>query len=172
MDEISENNQKTVALSVLGGVNISKMGPREREEGGFGDLQPVMKKLKLGEGEKREMEGEEEPLKGESRGVKRRHHPDTECTDSCDCEEFGLPLAKRIHGLNLLQTKGDCRTEDQGSGETEKVNESCSGGGPGKPFGTVYPFPQDAPYYSPNKLLNKLYEERVRRLPHLKHTPS
>ena len=25
--------------------------------------------------------------------------------DSCDCEEFGLPLAKRIHGLNLLQTK-------------------------------------------------------------------
>ena len=126
MDEISENNQKTVALFVLGGVNISKMGPREREEGGFGDLQPVMKKLKLGEGEKREMEGEEEPLKGESRGVKRRHHPDTECTgacvqqlminiikvfiqhinaDSCDCEEFGLPLAKRIHGLNLLQTK-------------------------------------------------------------------
>jgi len=167
------------------------MGPREREEGGFGDLQPVMKKLKLGEGEKREMEGEEEPLKGESRGVKRRHHPDTECTgacvqqlminiikvfiqhinaDSCDCEEFGLPLAKRIHGLNLLQTKGDCRTE--GSGETEKVNESGSGGGPVEQFGTVYPFPQDAPYYSPNKLLNKLYEERVRRLPHLKHTPS
>merc|ERR1712210_347526 len=88
----------------------------------------------------REMEGEEEPLKGESRGVKRRHHPDTECTDSCDCEEFGLPLAKRIHGLNLLQTKGDCRTE--GSGETEKVNESGSSGGPVEQFGTVYPFPQ------------------------------
>ena len=56
------------------------MGPREREEGAFGDLQPVMKKLKLGEGEKTEIDGEEEVLKGEGRGVKRRHHPDTECT--------------------------------------------------------------------------------------------
>ena len=60
------------------------MGPREREEGGFGDLQPVMKKLKLGEGEKREIEGEKETvLKGEGRGIKRRHHPDTECTGAC-----------------------------------------------------------------------------------------
>ena len=69
------------AEAVGEGVNISEMGPREREEGGFGDLQPVMKKLKLGgEGERREVEGEEEMLKGEGRGVKRRHHPDTECT--------------------------------------------------------------------------------------------
>ena len=69
------------AEAVGGGVNISNMGPREREEGGFGDLQPVMKKLKLGgEGEKREIEGKEEMVKGEGRGVKRRHHPDTECT--------------------------------------------------------------------------------------------
>lgn len=36
--------------------------------------------------------------------------------------------------------QGDCRTE--GSGETEKVNESGSGGGPVEQFGTVYPFPQ------------------------------
>ena len=72
------------AEAVEGGENISKMGPREREEGGFGDLQPVMKKLKLGgDGEKREIEGEEEMLKGEGRGVKRRHHPDTECTGAC-----------------------------------------------------------------------------------------
>ena len=64
-----------------GGENICKMGPREREEGGFGDLQPVMKKLKLGEGEKTEIESKGETvLKGEGRGVKRRHHPDTECT--------------------------------------------------------------------------------------------
>ena len=76
--------QNTVAESVEGGVKISKMGPREREEGGFGDLQPVMKKLKLGEGEKREIEDQEdEKLKGEGRGVKRRHHPDTECTGTC-----------------------------------------------------------------------------------------
>ena len=72
------------AEAVEGQVNISKMGPREREEGGFGDLQPVMKKLKLGgDGEKREIEGKEEMLKGEGRGIKRRHHPDTECTGAC-----------------------------------------------------------------------------------------
>ena len=59
------------------------MGPREREEGAFGEeLQPVLKKLRLGEGEKKEVEGEGEELVkgGERRGVKRRHHPDTECT--------------------------------------------------------------------------------------------
>ena len=76
--------QNTLAESVEVGANISKMGPREREEGGFGDLQPVMKKLKLGEGEKREIEGKEEVLKEEGRGVKRRHHPDTECTGDCE----------------------------------------------------------------------------------------
>ena len=63
--------------------NIANMGPREREEGAFGEeLQPVLKKLRLGEGEKKEVEGEGEELVkgGERRGVKRRHHPDTECT--------------------------------------------------------------------------------------------
>ena len=81
--------------------------------------------------------------------------------DSCDCEEFGLPLAKRIHGLNLLQTKvvfsecqyltlmcfpliqGDCRTG--GSDESEKGKEQASSGSSGgtmEAFSTVYPFPQ------------------------------
>ena len=63
--------------------NIANMGPREREEGAFGEeLQPVLKKLRLGEGEKKEVEGEGGELVkgGEGRGVKRRHHPDTECT--------------------------------------------------------------------------------------------
>ena len=83
--------------------------------------------------------------------------------DSCDCEEFGLPLAKRIHGLNLLQTnvgffssecqyltlicfpliQGDCRTG--GSDESEKGKEQASSGSSGgtmEAFSTVYPFPQ------------------------------
>ena len=50
--------------------------------------------------------------------------------------------------------QGDCRTEDQGSGETEKVNESCSGGGPGEPFGTVYPFPQGTGF---NHIMRRKY---------------
>ena len=50
------------------------MGPREREEGAFGEeLQPVLKKLRLGEGEKKEVEGEGGELEkgGERRGYER-----------------------------------------------------------------------------------------------------
>ena len=81
--------------------------------------------------------------------------------DSCDCEEFGLPLAKRIHGLNLLQTKVitcfqltqmcepmiqvDCQTE--GPEETGKRSGS-SGDAPVEPFGTIYPFPQGTGFKS------------------------
>ena len=61
--------------------NIANMGPREREEGAFGEeLQPVLKKLRLGENREVEGEGGELVRGGEGRGVKRRHHPDTECT--------------------------------------------------------------------------------------------
>ena len=70
------------------------MGPREREEGAFGEeLQPVLKKLRLGEGEKKEAEceGGELVKGGERRGVKRRHHPDTECTGAILLTLYTLP---------------------------------------------------------------------------------
>jgi len=89
----------------------------------------------------------------QGRGKKRRHD-DTECTDSCDCEEFGLPLAKKINQMNIEY-------------ETSKVAQL--GGGQ---FCQKYPFPKDSSYFSNNQLLNQLYDERIRRYPHLKHNPT
>ena len=81
------------------------MGPREREEGAFGEeLQPVLKKLRLGEGEKKEVEGEGGELVkgGEGRGVKRRHHPDTECTGAILLTLYTTPEVEFFLALTSL----------------------------------------------------------------------
>ena len=79
--------------------------------------------------------------------------------DSCDCEEFGHPLAKRINGLNLLQAKvvifysksvGKVPNSFQDNSGTEgsekvenhgEVSPPCKEGQEGQ-FSAVYPFPQ------------------------------
>jgi hypothetical protein len=91
----------------------------------------------------------------ETRGRKRQH-VDMECTDSCDCEEFGLPLAKKINQMNI-------EYEHRPSQQGKEVPAE---------FLAKYPFPKESPYYSSNLLLAKMYAERVERNPALKHNPS
>ena len=55
-------------------------------------------------------------------GVKRKTPCDLEeCTNSCDCEDFGLPLAKKINKLNIeyssgLRSSEQPREQDHGGG--------------------------------------------------------
>ena len=69
-------------------------------------------------------------------GVKRKTPCDLEeCTNSCDCEDFGLPLAKKINKLNIEYSGGlrssEPREQDHGGG-----NGSRGG------FGEKYPYPE------------------------------
>ena len=62
------------------------MGPREREGGE--ELQPVMKKLRLGDGSGGGgggVGGSGEGGEEVRRGQKRRLHPETECTGETKC---------------------------------------------------------------------------------------
>ena len=79
--------------------------------------------------------------------------------DSCDCEEFGLPLAKKINRMNIEQSNG-------------KKKETDGGGNNEDQFNAKYPFPENSPYFQTNQLLSQLYLERINRNPHLKHDPS
>ena len=83
--------------------------------------------------------------------------------DSCDCDEFGLPLAKRINKMNIEHTKQESKPSAPVNGHS---NQAAVG-----EFSSKYPFPSDSPYYKNNELLSKLYSERVTRNPHLKHDP-
>ena len=107
---------------------------------------------------------------GESRGVKR-NHADTECTDSCDCEEFGMPLAKKINQMNIeydrLQMGQDSRASSSPSTSSDKSPSDTDA-----EFVAKYPFSQESHYYNSNLLLSRLYLERIQRNPHLKHDPS
>jgi len=96
----------------------------------------------------------------ESRGRKRQHE-DMECTDSCDCDEFGLPLAKKINQMNI-EYESRPNINQNSYSRTELSDE----------FLAKYPFPKESPYYNSNMLLAKLYAERVQRNPSLKHDPS
>jgi len=98
---------------------------------------------------------------GGSRGRKRQHG-DMECTDSCDCEEFGLPLAKKINQMNIEYEKRTTLPQNNQQGGQKMTEE----------FLVKYPFPKESPYYSSNMMLAKLYAERVQRNPNLKHNPS
>jgi len=156
------------------------MGPRERDSDVKMKTKPIHA-LREGDGE----EGGTNQSKNRGRRGEKRRHGDTECTDSCDCEEFGHPLAKRINNLNLqfnqtpaLHTNGSLPGSDKasqsGSNLKEATTEQSPGGDPREAgqFLQRYPFPSEAPYFSSNMLLNTLYEERVRRNPHLKHFPT
>ena len=117
-------------------------------------------------------------------GIKRRHtEMEMECTgestlicrlkaifflylDSCDCEEFGQPLAKRINRMNI---EHPISGQIQASSESQHSSPGAEGSGQ---FSQKYPFPQDSPYFNNNLLLSKLYSERVSRNPHLKHDPT
>eukprot|EP00092_Neocalanus_flemingeri_P062422 GFUD01075293.1.p1 GENE.GFUD01075293.1~~GFUD01075293.1.p1 ORF type:complete len:118 (-),score=39.59 GFUD01075293.1:120-473(-) len=97
---------------------------------------------------------------GGNRGRKRQHG-DMECTDSCDCEEFGLPLAKKINQMNIeYENRANLSQNNQ---QGVKVPDD---------FLAKYPFPKESPYYSSNMMLAKLYAERVQRNPNLKHNPT
>ena len=90
--------------------------------------------------------------------------------DSCDCEEFGQPLAKRINRMNIEHpVNGQINPVEQIQASSETAQTSGSGT---DPFVQKYPFPQDSPYFSNNLLLSKLYSERISRNPHLKHDPT
>ena len=78
--------------------------------------------------------------------------------DSCDCDEFGLPLAKKINRMNIEQSA------------SAEFSSNDSGGG--SDFNSKYPFPENSPYFQNNLLLSKLYLARVNRNPHLKHEPN
>jgi len=128
------------------------------------------------------------------RGRKRMHADmEMECTDSCDCEEFGQPLAKRINRMNIEHPiSGKMNNSDNKrplisiNSENKRPRLSIeassmyqpsampgSGSGPGsRQFCQNYPFPEDSPYFNNNLLLSKLYSERVSRNPHLKHDPT
>jgi len=103
----------------------------------------------------RQSEGAEE-----SRGRKRQHE-DMECTDSCDCDEFGLPLAKKINQMNI-EFESRPNISQNSYSRSQQSDE----------FLAKYPFPKESPYYNSNLLLAKLYAERVQRNPSLKHDPS
>jgi len=95
------------------------------------------------------------------KGLKRKTHCDQEeCSNSCDCEDFGLPLAKKINQLNIEYSG---RVQEQvGGGGQENVNS----------FREKYPYPEDSHYFSTNNLLNRMYVARVERKPELKHNPT
>ena len=128
------------------------------------------------------------------RGVKRSHHIDMECsggsdattvypdlyykficTDSCDCEEFGQPLAKRINMMNLqqkqLSTSSQTSSLQPNSTSSATATTSSTAASVAQ-FADNYPFSPSSPYYSTNLLLRKLYAERVTRNPHMKHEPT
>merc|ERR1719187_1520039 len=70
-------------------------------------------------------------------GVKRKTPCDLEeCTNSCDCEDFGLPLAKKINKLNIEYSGGlrssEPREQDHGGGGGQ-------GNGTRGGFGEKYP---------------------------------
>ena len=111
--------------------------------------------------------------------------------DSCDCEEFGQPLAKRINRMNIEHPiSGQMNNSDNKrplisinsenkrprlSIEASSMSQPSAmpGSGPGSSqFCQNYPFPEDSPYFNNNLLLSKLYSERVSRNPHLKHDPT
>ena len=134
------------------------------------------------------------------RGVKRSHHIDMECsggsdattvypdlyykficTDSCDCEEFGQPLAKRINMMNLQQKQQSTSSQSSSSQQQPSSTSSASDAATtsstavtasAAQFADNYPFSPSSPYYSTNLLLRKLYAERVTRNPHMKHEPT
>jgi len=124
-----------------------------------------------------------------ARGQKRPH-ADLECSNSCDCEEFGAPLSKRLNNLNvdysannkhphqggqlqhphqggqladLRGAQGTC--EGQGSGSKSEAGEGIN-------QGFNYPYPADSNYYSSNQLLNKMYAARCQRNPQIRHNPN
>ena len=133
------------------------------------------------------------------RGVKRSHHIDMECsggseatfltspltsitnfmficTDSCDCEEFGQPLAKRINMMNLQQkqqsTSSQSSSLQPSTTSSSATATTTSTAASVAQFADNYPFSPSSPYYSTNLLLRKLYAERVTRNPHMKHEPT
>ena len=55
--------------------------------------------------------------------------------DSCDCEEFGLPLAKKINQMNIEYEYKAMSTDNQGQECRDKVKLS-------EEFSSKYPFPQ------------------------------
>eukprot|EP00088_Acartia_fossae_P023717 TRINITY_DN24732_c0_g1_i1.p1 TRINITY_DN24732_c0_g1~~TRINITY_DN24732_c0_g1_i1.p1 ORF type:complete len:126 (+),score=7.75 TRINITY_DN24732_c0_g1_i1:86-463(+) len=111
---------------------------------------------------------------GLGRGLKR-NRADLECTDSCDCEEFGMPLAKKINDLQLKHTEAptaqvpsvDFNSAQSSNGAQNRQNQQQLDA-----FKQAYPFPPDSPYYSSNKLLRDLYLSRVTRNPELTHFPT
>merc|ERR550525_913518 len=112
---------------------------------------------------------------GEQRGTKRTH-ADTECTDSCDCEEFGMPLAKKINQMNIEFDRQRQRqgTGSSGSSSVSPQNEKSPDEVPVAncpEFLAKYPFSKESPYYNSNLLLSSLYQERIERNPHLRHNP-
>jgi len=96
------------------------------------------------------------------RGTKRPR-ADLECTDSCDCDEFGAPLAKRINNLNIQQATEQASVESQSANQSNPLMT---------PFDKSYPFPSNSPYYSSNKILRDLYLARVERNPEVVHYPT
>merc|ERR1719469_1511070 len=115
---------------------------------------------------------------GRSRGQKRPH-ADFECSNSCDCEEFGAPLSKRINNLNI-DYSASSKSAQHGGHLSEKGGHlgqlppglgggqgTCDGGGNVREKdgsgsqnqeGFIYPYPANSNYYSSNQLLNRMYE--------------
>lgn len=126
---------------------------------------------------------------GRSRGQKRPH-ADFECSNSCDCEEFGAPLSKRINNLNIDYSANTKNAGHSGGHMSEKGGGglppglgggqgTCEGGGNVREKdgarnqqGFNYPYPADSNYYSSNQLLNRMYAARCNRNPQLKHNPN
>lgn len=113
-------------------------------------------------------------------GIKRQH-AELDCSDSCDCEEFGLPLSKRINRLQLEQQQEAMQGALLGVGlqhqhgavvqhATPPANDQQLSGGPN--FAKSYPFPSESAYFNANQLLASLYAERIRRHPRLAHVPD
>ena len=97
--------------------------------------------------------------------------------DSCDCEEFGMPLAKKINQMNIEYDRQRQRQATGGSGSSSvsPQNEQSPEEVPvanTPEFLAKYPFSKESPYYNSNLLLSSLYQERVERNPHLRHNPS
>lgn len=97
--------------------------------------------------------------------------------DSCDCEEFGMPLAKKINQMNIEYDRQRQRqgTGGSGSSSVSPLNEKSPDEVPVAncpEFLAKYPFSKESPYYHSNLLLSSLYQERIERNPHLRHNPS
>ena len=97
--------------------------------------------------------------------------------DSCDCEEFGMPLAKKINQMNIEFDRQRQRqgTGSSGSSSVSPQNEKSPDEVPVAncpEFLAKYPFSKESPYYNSNLLLSSLYQERIERNPHLRHNPS